>query len=755
MKGLVMKRIFIPLFFAASLLLSFSSASLAGSPDIKPNPWMFYLGAFGGYYSADFTYGATYFSSFQTNNQEMFSDSFQHGFSGGGQAGVQYHFTSPYFVGLVFSGVMNSNKARLTELIQSEISLLFRGIQINHQFRVNSNYDLAAVFGIDITQRTQAYVKLGVTDGQLKDLVFATLTRTAPFPIRTLEQNQHKNIWGWVLGLGLSRDLNKWLSAFVEYDYYDYGRYNLDTLIRIPTIQSFFGTRDILNQNVAIHSSAFRLGLNVNFGNRFFDNRYMMNADNNFWMYLGVFAGSYYGDFGYGANYFSNRSGGNNQIINRDAIQQGVSGGVQLGVQYHFKTPYFVGFAFSSMMNANKARSSDGIDNAIQGVDSFDVNQEFRINANYDLALTPGADITPRTHVYAKLGGAFARFKDHFFATRAQEFPFPSPTFDNSESKTIWGWLLGAGLTYDISKCVSTFVEYDYYDYGSYNLQSFNNISFFAFAGQADRITQHVDINASMFRVGLNVNFGKNAITYKLLTQPAWVVYLGALGGYYSANFAYGANYFTALVSRPAFNGPANRVFNANIFQNGVSGGGQVGIQYHFRQPYFIGFVVSGMLNANKGRAVFLIDQSESPANAVFNFNDRLLINTNIDMAGVFGIDITMLTHLYAKLGASYGHLVHELFTNQGEFFNDISVFFQQTETRSLWGWMFGLGLSHDISKYLNVFGEFDHYSYGAYELNTVRTIAAPAGGVADLMTQHVRVHAFGLRVGLNVKFKL
>jgi len=733
-----------------------TSNSFAGSPEIKPNPWMFYLGAFGGYYSADFNHGANYFS--QTvgggNNQAYQNDVFQHGFSGGGQFGINYHFMSPYFVGLVFNATINSNKARISNSVENAVGVNGRSTIFINAYRIKSNYDIAALFGIDVTPQTHVYAKLGATCGDLSNELTTTVGFIFPFPTPFLQQTQTKNIWGWVLGLGLIHDLNKWLSAFVEYDYYDYGGYDLNAIDNIPGAIPAGALRDRYSHNVRINASAFRLGLNLNFEKRYFGSRFI-NTANNFWMfYVGAFLGSYRADYSYGANYFSNAASGTNQVINFDTNQQGISGGGQVGVLYHFHNTYFLGFVFSGMMNANKARLSPAIDDAVGASgDTFDINNEFRINANYDMALTLGADITPRTHVYAKLGGAFASFTQHLFVTQSQSIPFPIPDFVQTSSRTIWAWLLGAGLTYDISKWVSTFIEYDYYDYGRYNLSILDRIAPRITVAQADRLTQNVDINASMFRIGLNINFGNRAVIHKLLTQPAWLVYLGAFGGYYSANFSYGANYYaiTQIV------GPGNGIFNSNVFQHGVSGGGQVGIQYHFRQPYFLGFVVSGALNANKGRLIEAIDGSQSPAfvNRAFNFNYRFLINNNIDLAGVFGLDITILTHLYAKLGASYGHLIYQLFTTQTDDFAFPSVFFTQTESQSLWGWIFGLGLSHDIGKCVNIFGEFDHYSYGSYELSTVNNIAAPAGGRTDHMTQHMRIHAFAVRVGLNVKFKL
>src|SRR3990167_6388545 len=75
---------------------------------------------------------------------------------------------------------------------------------------------------------------------------------------------------------------------------------------------------------------------------------------------------------------------------------------------------------------------------------------------------------------------------------------------------------------------------------------------------------------------------------------PAWMVYVGGFAGYYGVDFGYGGNYFSNN------NSEGNRAYNRDIFQQAISGGGQLGIQYHFAHPYFIGAVVSGMMNSNK-----------------------------------------------------------------------------------------------------------------------------------------------------------
>lgn len=195
--------------------------------------------------------------------------------------------------------------------------------------------------------------------------------------------------------------------------------------------------------------------------------------------------------------------------FHNDAFQQGVSGGAQLGIQYHFQTPYYLGVVVSVMSNANKARLVELLENSIvpAGGIATDINQEFRAQSNLDIAALIGADITDHTHLYAKVGASCARFANHLFITQAAQAPFPIPSFQQIEKKNLWGWAVGLGLTRDLNKWMSMFLEYDHYDYGALNLRSLNNFTPLIPAAQTDRLTQNVVFTANAIRIGLNVKF--------------------------------------------------------------------------------------------------------------------------------------------------------------------------------------------------------------------------------------------------------
>ena len=476
-------------------------------------PWMIYIGGFGGYYCADFGYGGNYFSvtNVGPNNEVFNNDTFQQGILGGGQVGMHYHFQHPYYVGLVLSSAANANKARLTKLVNSQTSPGLRVFEINHKFRLQNSWDIAALIGADVTARTHIYAKVGGSAARFTHTVSITRAERFPFPIPFSQQTQRKTLWGWVLGLGLTHDLSKWFSVFEEYDHYDYGTRNLNSLNNIAPLIPILtnGENDRLTQHVSITANAIHVGLNFKLMDTFSHLRYIRVAAP--WMiYIGGFGGYYRADFGYGGNYFSINSltQPNNQLFNDGIHQQGLSGGEQVGVRYHFQHPYYVGLVLSSIANANRARLTEHIEDVVSpDLLAFDINHEFRLQSSWDIAALIGTDITAQTHIYAKVGGSLTRFTDTISLTQSNAFPVPIPFSQPTQGNTIWGWVLGLGLVHDLSQWFSVFAEYDHYDFGNRNLKSLDNVRPNRNFSRAGRLTQHVSITANTVRVGLNLKF--------------------------------------------------------------------------------------------------------------------------------------------------------------------------------------------------------------------------------------------------------
>ena len=319
--------------------------------------------------------------------------------------------------------------------------------------------------------------------------------------------------------------------------------------------------------------------------------------------------------------------------------------------------------------------------------------------------------------------------------------------------------MLGLGLAHDLSKRFNVFAEYDHDDYGTRNLNSLDNIAppQSLGAGNTDRLTQHVRITANAIRVGLNLKFMDTfaPVRYASVLNP-WMVYIGSFGGYYWADVGYGGNYFSTIIAAPDDAG-GNQVFNNDTFQQGVSGGGQVGVQYHFQSPYYVGLVFSAAVNANKARLTESALDFVTPTAFGFSINHEFRLQNTLDIAALIGADITAQTHVYVKVGGASTHFTDTLSITQSSTFPFPIPFLQKTERKTLWGWVLGLGLAHDLSKWFNVFAEYDHDNYGTRNLNSLDNIAPPqalGAGNTDRLTQHVAITANTVRLGVNVTFE-
>ena len=554
----------------------------AGGPEVNNlSPWMFYFGIYTGSLTADFTYSGTYFAN-RPSNQEVGNDTFQQGYLIGDQAGIQYHFNSPYFIGLNVSIMANTdkrNEARLSSYLDDTSVVGAQSFSLDNRFRINSNVDIAALGGIDITPHTRIYMKVGASRAEFAQHLRYTRRRGASIPQVFSQLTDNQSVWGVTAGVGLSYNFYRWLSIFTEYDQYYYGHRNLKTQDGINPLLGI-GQGAHLTHNVTLSSSTVKLGLNFEFNNDFYHAQQVLWPDAWWSFYFGVAGGYYSSDFHYQADYSSNRPGNNG--IRNDVFQNGVLGGAQIGAFVHFRSPYYVGLEFSYLGNAEKARLSKAIDDTISAGTSFSVNNQFQINYNMDMAALFGFDLTSRTHAYLKAGASYAELAHRVTITRVRGAASPVASVQQSTEKTLWGYVVGLGLRHDIGKWFSVFAEYDYYNYPSQGLNTLDNIAPARLAGLTDRLTQRTDTTiAKAIKVGLNFKLDTHFYQGKGFRQaalPGWLIYAGALGGYYTAHFHYGATYLVSV-------SPGNQPFEDQAFQRGASGGGQVGGQYHFHSP--------------------------------------------------------------------------------------------------------------------------------------------------------------------------
>lgn len=450
--------------------------------------------------------------------------------------------------------------------------------------------------------------------------------------------------------------------------------------------------------------------------------------------YFGGFGGYFNADYEYGGDIIPPSSG---QEIGTVLTQPGASGGLQLGFQYHFQSPYFLGLIFSGAITAGKGRVVV-VDYINPAVGFTNLNYQFRVNGHADMAAVFGLDVTPQTHLYLKAGASYTTLTESFFNTAQFFFLNPSSAFQSLERQSLWGWIVGVGLTYDISRWWNTFVEYDRYDYGTNDLSPVNEIH----PGTLARLTHHIRVTSSAVHIGFNLKLMDNYYVPVLrkVINNAWLFYLGTFAGYNYATYEHGGTYFSNI---------GNTTIGFTGVQQGFSGGGQFGIQYHFQSPYFIGMSTSIADNADKARGVVNIPITADGSAPDLTFQFRTAYN--LDITSIFGLDITPQTHLYAKFGAAYTRLLETLEGFTAGTAASPTTILNLHQDQYFWGFALGVGLAQDLSRFWSVFAEYNRYDFGNNNLPSLNNIFG--GGGTDRLTQHLRLTTSTVRLGLNLKF--
>jgi opacity protein-like surface antigen len=166
-----------------------------------------------------------------------------------------------------------------------------------------------------------------------------------------------------------------------------------------------------------------------------------------------------------------------------------------------------------------------GVEADISGLDSGGTNTCFAVSAitvNTTCQVRPQATGTltgrvgyalgpsGRTLIYGKGGLAFANDKIDM-ALNSAGIAFPGVLLNNSQTVTLWGGTLGAGIEQALTPAWSLKVEYDYLGFGSRNIANLGNFSFLpdlTVVGVNPPGTSGVTQNIQQLKVGLNYKFG-------------------------------------------------------------------------------------------------------------------------------------------------------------------------------------------------------------------------------------------------------
>ncbi|MEJ2228478.1 MAG: outer membrane beta-barrel protein [Alphaproteobacteria bacterium] len=90
--------------------------------------------------------------------------------------------------------------------------------------------------------------------------------------------------------------------------------------------------------------------------------------------------------------------------------------------------------------------------------------------------------------------------------------PNPS-TFDFSKSETMWGWTIGLGVEYAISRSLSLKAEYQHFDFGTLDMSYTDTYNFAKWDNAISTLTgdSETDVTVDAVSVGLNYRFNGGA----------------------------------------------------------------------------------------------------------------------------------------------------------------------------------------------------------------------------------------------------
>ncbi len=489
------------------------------------NSWVFYLGGLLGTYTAGYNIYSSYSSNYEGGtNQQLASSIFQESNAFGGQIGLDYTHYAPYVFGFVLAGKAYPGKAYFSQSIDDTIAANTHYIpfNINNYFRIRHEYELSFKIGRRLMHRSEIYARIGTAYTNFVNEYYSIANsenNTLPYKY----SNQTLHLWGWLVGLGFSYDVNKWINLFTEYDHYGYKRQNLTTINDIDPSITSSSQNDTLSQNTSLAANSVVIGLNF----KLFDQLLLPSQpqlfipNKRFLFFLGLFSG--YSNVLYRMQGVYSGVNTHNETIFTPFMsydfQSGSYAGFQMGFKIHLKqNPIFLGAAIDSAIFTNKALNTTNFgdvstkknDTNTVSRDSFDFSETFKMNYNLNLTFMAGANLAKSVGTYFKLGGSLVGLVYKYKTFMSSAFT-PSRTYDpysSAENKyLLLGITFGVGIDIQLTHSISTFIEYNYYNYPSKTLDPITNLDpSIPSTGGTDALTHKVNLSASIFKVGINFN---------------------------------------------------------------------------------------------------------------------------------------------------------------------------------------------------------------------------------------------------------
>lgn len=164
----------------------------------------------------------------------------QLGYTAGLGVGYQKQLCENYLIGLEFSAHYDSNSAYF--------GVGGASTGFSEKLYIQNNEDLSLIPGLLLNNDLLVYGRVGLSYANVR----SELTSPSGFNAQLTNWNQHQNVWGGVLGLGLRKFFNPHFSIYSEFNYHDYGT------VSFSNFQNFTAT---YNHNAHLHSQTLNLGI--------------------------------------------------------------------------------------------------------------------------------------------------------------------------------------------------------------------------------------------------------------------------------------------------------------------------------------------------------------------------------------------------------------------------------------------------------------------------------------------------------------
>ncbi len=225
------------------------------------------------------------------------------------------------------------------------------------------------------------------------------------------------------------------------------------------------------------------------------------SKNNSFWLggYGGVSSTSYEFD-----GLYTDIANTNTLTANTTANQNDYMGGFTLGYQYSLTHLFALGVEFDGGWFSGNASTTTHIDDAVSVTNAaFDIKNELKLKRVFELTADPSLMLSKALRLFVKFGAAFGRINNQLTSLDDTTNP-PNTLLSTNEYINSTGFVIGAGLSVKLAKCLYAFAEYNYINFGKIN---FNLARGTSGAGQNDTYSSSANITNNTVKLGLATSF--------------------------------------------------------------------------------------------------------------------------------------------------------------------------------------------------------------------------------------------------------